>query len=77
MKTDTATLIAAMRILARDIQSGDDVANAAIGEAADRLEELHHTLMVIESRTVAAIGIPAARHDVLTEIKQILRNVLK
>jgi len=38
-KTDTPTLIKAMRILARDIQSGDGVANAAIAEAADRLEE--------------------------------------
>ena len=39
-KSSTETLIAAMRILARDIQSGDCVANAAIAEAADRLEEL-------------------------------------
>ena len=38
-KSSTETLIAAMRILARDIQSGDGVANAAIAEAADRLEE--------------------------------------
>ena len=41
MKTDTTTLIKALRILAQDIQSGDGVANAAIAEAADRLEELH------------------------------------
>ena len=40
-KSSTETLVAAMRILARDIQSGDGVANAAIVEAADRLEELH------------------------------------
>jgi hypothetical protein len=40
-KSSTETLIVAMRILARDIQSGDGVANAAIAEAADRLEELH------------------------------------
>ena len=40
-KSSTETLVAAMRILARDIQSGDGVANAAIAEAADRLEELH------------------------------------
>jgi hypothetical protein len=39
-KSSTETLIAAMRVLARDIQSGDGVANAAIAEAADRLEEL-------------------------------------
>jgi hypothetical protein len=39
-KSSTETLVAAMRVLARDIQSGDGVANAAIAEAADRLEEL-------------------------------------
>lgn len=40
MKTDTETLIKTMRILAQDIDSEDGVANSAIGEAADRLEEL-------------------------------------
>lgn len=40
MRTDTKTLIEAMRILSRDIQSDDGVANATIAEAADRLEEL-------------------------------------
>lgn len=40
MKTDTTTLISAMRVLANDIQSADGVANAAIAEAADRLEML-------------------------------------
>ena len=39
-KTDTKTLFKAMRILARDIQSDDGVANGAISEAADRIEEL-------------------------------------
>ena len=38
--TSDATLIASMRILARDIQSADGVANAAIDEAATRLELL-------------------------------------
>lgn len=36
----TETIIQAMRILAEGIQSEDGVANAAILEAADRLEEL-------------------------------------
>lgn len=40
MRTDTKTLIAAMRVLARDIQSKDGIANAAIAEAADRMAEL-------------------------------------
>jgi hypothetical protein len=42
MKTDDQTLIAALRILARDIISSDGVANATIAEAAERLEELTH-----------------------------------
>lgn len=37
--TETKTIIEALRVLARDIQSGDGVANAAIAEAADRLEK--------------------------------------
>jgi len=41
------TLIAAMRILARDIDSQDGVANAAIAEAADRLEEFQNALLQI------------------------------
>ena len=37
--TGTKTIIEALRILARDMQSDDGVANAAIAEAADRLEK--------------------------------------
>ena len=40
-QSSTETLISALRILARDIQSGDGAANAAIAEAADRLENLN------------------------------------
>ncbi len=40
MKTPTKTLAAAMRQLANDIESPDGVANAAILEAAERLDEL-------------------------------------
>lgn len=39
-RTDTPTLIEALRILAAEIQSGDGVANACIAEGANRLEEL-------------------------------------
>jgi hypothetical protein len=39
MKTPTNTLADALDILARDIESGDGVANAAIAEAAQRLRE--------------------------------------
>jgi hypothetical protein len=44
-KTDTLILIKAMRRLADDIQSDDAVANAAIAEAADRLEELRSKVL--------------------------------
>jgi predicted trehalose synthase len=35
-----STLVSALRILARDIDSGDGVANAVIAEAADRIEAM-------------------------------------
>jgi peptidoglycan hydrolase CwlO-like protein len=40
MKTPTQTLAAALRQLVNDIESPDGVANAAIAEAAERLDEL-------------------------------------
>jgi len=45
LKTDPLLLIKAMRRLADDIQSEDGVANAAIAEAADRLEELNRNVL--------------------------------
>lgn len=39
-KTSTPTLVSALRILAGEIQSADGVANMAIAEGADRIEEL-------------------------------------
>jgi hypothetical protein len=38
VKSSTETLITALRVLARDIESPDGIANAAISEAADRME---------------------------------------
>ena len=40
MRSDTPTLINALRILARVIDSPDGVPNAALAEAAERMEEL-------------------------------------
>jgi hypothetical protein len=40
MRSKTETIISALRVLAQDIQTQDGVANAAIAEAADRMEEL-------------------------------------
>jgi hypothetical protein len=49
-RSSTDTLIKALRILGRDIQSADGVANAVMFEAADRLYELSlhsDSLMII------------------------------
>lgn len=43
-RTRTPILISAMRLLARDIQSEDGVANAAIAEAGNRLADLDEEL---------------------------------
>lgn len=48
-RTETAVLVAALRILERDIQSGDGVANAAIAEAADRLAELEREVAALRA----------------------------
>jgi hypothetical protein len=49
-RTDDATLIEAVRILARDIQSGDGCANACLLEAAARLQTL-----VEERRSISTL----------------------
>lgn len=53
MKTKTETLIRALRILAEEIHSEDGVANAAIGEGADRLEELYDA----NTKLLQALGV--------------------
>jgi len=40
-KTEINILISALHILSEQIESGDGVANAAIFEGAERLQELH------------------------------------
>ena len=62
-KTDTKTLLKAMRILARDIQSDDGVANGAISEAADRMEELQAE----RDRLREAYDLLIAWHDVVRD----------
>ena len=44
MKSSTETLIKALQLLAQEIESPDGVANAAIAEASERLEELHEAI---------------------------------
>ena len=48
--TRTPILVSAMRLLAQEIQSEDGVANAAIAEAADRLEEMEGGLAAAQAR---------------------------
>ncbi len=45
MRNSTKTIIGALRILANDIQSDYEVADACIFEAADRMEELYNELL--------------------------------
>lgn len=44
MRTDTQTLIDALRILVRDVESDDGVANACIAEAAERIEQMRRAI---------------------------------
>ncbi len=48
MRTSTETLIAAMHILATEIQSDDGAANAAVAEAGERLAEQHMRIKRLE-----------------------------
>lgn len=62
MKTDTKTLIEALRVLSKDIQSDDGIANACIAEAADRLEELTTHDLTPEAIEAGAIALNAFRN---------------
>ena len=55
-KTDTAILVSALRILSRDIQSDDGIANACIAEAADRIEMLDHKIFLIRYKQCRSEG---------------------
>lgn len=59
-KSSDAVLIKALQILARDIQSEDGVANAAIAEGAQRIEELVERL--------GAAEFPSSRDPTLIEV---------
>jgi hypothetical protein len=48
MKSSTATLIKALEILSKEIQSEDGIANAAIAEAAIRLKKLDKRVIELE-----------------------------
>lgn len=49
--TETHVLISALKILSEEIDTQDGVANAAIAEAAERLEDLYEALDLLVSET--------------------------
>lgn len=56
MRSSTKTLIAALHILAEDVDCADGVANAAIYEAALRLQEINEDLIDAESEADSLIA---------------------
>lgn len=61
-KSSTETIIASMRILARDIYDRSGLTNAAIAEAADRLEELQAALrQIVDHQNMMGGGL--AKHS--------------
>lgn len=72
MKSSTETLIAALRVLANDIQSQDGVANAAIAEAADRLEELELNLV-----TIGELAIANWDYDTVEKVDNIVKDPMR
>ena len=56
MKSSDSTLINALRILARDVESEDGVANAILQEAAKRFAELVLQNHELNARAVKFIG---------------------
>lgn len=74
-KSSTETLIAAMRSLASDIQSGDGVANAAIAEAADRLVEQQACIKELEQNgPVMQRGVNGAGTPWMGTMRQVLED---
>ena len=67
-RTSDATLIAALRILVRDIQSQDGAANACIAEAAERMEEL------VEERRWVPVGERLPEIDVPVWVRAVRRG---
>lgn len=72
MKSSTETLIAALRVLANDIQSQDGVANAAVSEAADRLEELELNLV-----TIGELAIANWDYDTVEKVDNIVKDPMR
>ena len=70
MKSSTETLINALHILAQEIESPDGVANQAIAEAAERLQELSNDVLV---KRVAELS--AERDNAWAELREIRKAI--
>lgn len=57
MKTDTNTIVEALKILSHDIQSSDGIANACIEEASSRLKELSEQVENLKDQRDCAMNI--------------------
>ena len=57
-RSKTKTIIVALRILADEIRSDDGIANAAILEAADRLEEMSCKIRKLKLKLASQIEYP-------------------
>ena len=72
MKSETDTIISALRVLARDIHTDDGVVNACLDEAAGRLEELQRA----NQNTLADLAVAIERRDdSYAEIKTVRREL--
>ena len=70
MSTNTETLIKALRILSNDIQSEDGVANAAILEAAQRMEEDQEVIFQMGESIKILRQTVQHRNETIYELKQ-------
>ena len=74
MKSETDTIISALRVLSRDIQTDDGVVNACLEEAAGRLEELQRA----NKNTLADLAVALERRDdSYAEIKSVRKELAK
>jgi chromosome segregation ATPase len=74
MKSSTESLISALRVLARDIQTHDGVVNTCLEEAAGRLEELQRA----NKKTLADLAVAIERRDdSYAEIKSVRKELAK
>lgn len=75
MNTPTETLIKALRILANDIQSEDSVANAAILEAAQRMEEDQEVIFQAGESIKILRQTVKHRNETIDELKQRIKRL--